>query len=105
MTGNTKGHQIIDGVMPETTSWLDMVDMQVLHRATQLASPSISLQGFQMKVTVSFWIKLQSRLLHFHCVGALPLCFQATLSVEGEGDSQPTEGWNEAVDLGWQFPN
>ncbi len=42
VTRNTQGHQIIDGVMSETTPCLDVMDLKVLHSSTLLTTPAVA---------------------------------------------------------------
>jgi len=57
MAPNAKSDQILGSVIAQSAPPLNVMDLKILHSATQLATPAISLQNFPAKFTISFRIK------------------------------------------------
>jgi hypothetical protein len=54
----TKSHQILGSVIAQSASWLNVVDLKILHSPARLTMPPISLQNITAELAVSFRIKL-----------------------------------------------
>jgi hypothetical protein len=57
MASNTKRHQVLRSVIAQPASRLNVMDLKILHASAPLAPPSISLQNFTAKFSISFRIK------------------------------------------------
>jgi hypothetical protein len=60
VTFSTDRHQIIGRVIPQSASWLNVMDLKSLHASTPLATPAVSIQHFAAKLPISFTIKPQA---------------------------------------------
>jgi len=57
VTHDTKSHQILDRVIAQTATRLNVVDFESLDRATGLAAPAIALQDFSAELAVGFCVQ------------------------------------------------
>jgi len=60
MARRTEGDQIPCRVITQSASWLNVVDLKILHAPARLATPAVSLQNFTAKLAISFRIKPQA---------------------------------------------
>ena len=50
----TEGNQILDSVIAEAASWLNVMDLKTLRSPAPLATPAISLQDLEAKLAITF---------------------------------------------------
>lgn len=60
MAPNAEGDQILCGIIAQSASRLNMMNLKILHAPACLTSPAISLQDFAAELAISFWIKSQT---------------------------------------------
>ena len=56
----TEGDQILGGVITQTASRSNVMDLKAFDAAARLATPAISLQDFVAELAISFRIELQA---------------------------------------------
>ena len=60
MTRCTEGNQIFGGVIAQSATRTNVMDLEILHLPAQLATPAISLQDFAAELAISIKVKLQA---------------------------------------------
>jgi len=60
MTRHAKSDQILSRVIALSTSWLNVMGLEILHPPARLATPPISLQNFLAELAISFRFKPQA---------------------------------------------
>ena len=57
MTPGAEGNEVSLGVVSQSASWVDVVDLKIGHPAAVLAAPAISLQYLLAKSTVGLGVE------------------------------------------------
>ena len=63
MAIGTKGHQVLFRVVSRMASKLNVVNLQMLHAAAELAAPAVPLQHGSVQLAVTLRLKFHSRIL------------------------------------------
>ncbi len=57
MTPGAEGDEVLLGVVSQSASWLNVVDLEVGRTAAVLAAPAIPLQHLLAQLTIGFWVE------------------------------------------------
>ena len=57
MTAAAEGDEVLFGVVPESASWMDVVNLELGRSAAVLAAPVIALQHLLAQSTVGLWVE------------------------------------------------
>ena len=68
VTHDTKGNQILGGVIAEAAPGLDVMDLKTFDLPAPLATPIVALEDFMTELATRLGFKPQSRLLPFELV-------------------------------------
>ncbi len=57
VTGGAEGDEVWLGVVAQSASWVDVVDLEVSTTPAGLAAPAIALQHLLAQLTIGFWVE------------------------------------------------
>jgi hypothetical protein len=57
---DAKSYEILSRIIAQSTPRLNVMNLEILHASTRLATPAVSLQDFPAKLAISFGIKPQA---------------------------------------------
>jgi hypothetical protein len=59
MTPGAEGDEVLLGVVAESASWVDVVDLEISRPAAVLAAPAIPLQHLLAQLTIGLWVEAE----------------------------------------------
>ena len=59
MTAGAEGDEVLLGIISESASWVDVVDLEVGTTPAVLAAPAIPLQHLLAQLTIGLWVEAE----------------------------------------------
>lgn len=59
VTIRAEGDEVLLGVVSESASWMDVVNLKIGHPAAGLAAPAVPLQHLLAQLAIGFWVEAE----------------------------------------------